>query len=100
MKTEPKIELFAQGEASLHFVVGVSGFIMKELGNDSATVFCWESEQSANEFISTKFSGNQRKLYEVQLLDNKEFGELRHTIKWLPANAEVNVEFYSSRTTT
>lgn len=96
MKTEPKIEMFAQGKLGLHFVIGVSGFIMKELNNDSATVFCWESEQSANKFISTKFSGNQRSLYNVQLLDNKEFDELRHTIKWLPVDAEVNVEFYST----
>lgn len=96
MKIESKIELFTQGEVILHFVVGISGFIMKELGNEFATVYGWECIDSANEFISSKFPKKQWKLYEIKSLNKSEFDGLNHTIKFLPENAEVNVELYKS----
>lgn len=94
MSIEAKLQDFTQGAAKLHFVVGVSGFIMKELQNESATVYCWESECSAKDFISSKFSEKQRRFYEVQSLDIDGFEKLKHTIKFLPEKAVVNVEFY------
>jgi len=94
MNIEAKLEEFAQGDAKLHFVYGVSGFIMKELQEESATVFCWDSEDSAKEFISSKFSGKQLQQYSVKKLNFAEFRALKHTIKWLPENARVELESY------
>lgn len=96
VKSLAKLEDFTKGIEKLYFVVVVSGFIMKELLNDLATVYCWSSEESANKFILDKFSGKQFKHYSVQALNIDEFEALRHTIKWLPENATVNVAFYDS----
>ena len=97
MNTENELRKFSTGESRLHFVTGVSGLIMKKLDDCSATVFYWANAEAAEDFISTSFPGNQRQSYSVRSLNAKEFSELSQSIKWLPENAEVNIEFYVSR---
>lgn len=96
MEKETHLGTFAKGESKLHFVIGVSGFIMKELTNESATVYCWESETAAKKFIVAKFSEKQRTHYSVKHLNSTEFNDLRYTIKFLPEEAVVTLKFYES----
>lgn len=96
MNKESNIGKFSEGETSLHFVIGTSGFIMKELTNESATVYCWESAEAAEKFIAAKFSEKQRPHYSVNQLNSAEFYDLKRTIKFLPEEARVHLEIYES----